>query len=163
MNISGWFEWGMNRELGVIPRLSDHNEVLELGGNSELSEYSLMLPWWNAEKDNIPYLDGQMDMVIACHFLEHVYNTGRIMREIERVLMPGGYFVNVVPYYRSALAFQDPDHKRFFTEETFQYFTVDAGGKAWDGKSWKFEIASQFILGIVERNLALFTALRRVE
>jgi len=45
------------------------------------------------------------------------------MEDLYRILKPGGVLKITVPYYNSKGTFQDPTHKRFFTEETFLYFT----------------------------------------
>lgn len=44
------------------------------------------------------------------------------MDECYRILKPNGYMQIIVPSGRSARAFQDPTHRRFFMQETFIYF-----------------------------------------
>ncbi len=41
--------------------------------------------------------DGSFDVVVCCHVLEHVPDDARAMREIHRVLRPGGFAVLQVP------------------------------------------------------------------
>ena len=41
--------------------------------------------------------DGEFDLLIACDVLEHVADDRRAMREIFRVLSPGGYAILTVP------------------------------------------------------------------
>lgn len=41
--------------------------------------------------------DGDFDCVIACDVLEHVNDDGKALREIHRVLKPGGYCILTVP------------------------------------------------------------------
>lgn len=140
----------------------DPASALELGGDSRMAAFTLNAPGWNAETDRIPFTDDSLGCVMSFHFLEHIKNLDPLMRECERVLKVGGTFFSAVPYYKSQLAFQDPDHKRFFTEETFEFFCKDRGYKAWDGKDWNFKMQSQFIGGVVEKNLMLFTVLEKI-
>lgn len=69
-----------------------------------------------------PFPDGSVDAVLASHVLEHVTNLIPLMRELHRVLKPGGHLCIVVPYASSDDAVEDPTHVRYFTERSFMYF-----------------------------------------
>lgn len=62
------------------------------------------------------------DCVLASHVLEHIRNLIPLMREIHRVLKPGGYLCAVTPYASSDDADEDPTHVRRFTEKSWMYF-----------------------------------------
>lgn len=47
------------------------------------------------------------------------------MEEIRGILEPAGTAEIVVPYYHSPAVFRDPTHRRFFTEETMDYFAIN--------------------------------------
>ncbi len=57
----------------------------------------------------IPHAEGSFDAVICSHVLEHVPDDGRAMREVFRVLSPGGraYFMQPVDFER-AETYEDP-------------------------------------------------------
>lgn len=76
----------------------------------------------------LPYKDDSVSEIYASHFLEHIHNIFPLMNECFRVLKPGGKFEIVVPLAESPMAFGDPTHVRFFTGETFHYFTKDPPG-----------------------------------
>jgi len=67
-------------------------------------------------------VSGVYDFVLASHVLEHIHNLIPLMREIHRVLRPGGHLGIACPYASSDDAVEDPTHVRFFTERSFQYF-----------------------------------------
>ncbi len=46
----------------------------------------------------LPYQDGQFDFVLANRVLEHVQNDMQALREIFRVLVPGGHAILQTPY-----------------------------------------------------------------
>ncbi|HEX2854926.1 MAG TPA: methyltransferase domain-containing protein [Opitutaceae bacterium] len=46
----------------------------------------------------MPYADASFDFVIANHVLEHVADDGAALREIRRILRPGGWAVLQTPY-----------------------------------------------------------------
>lgn len=75
------------------------------------------IPW--------PFKPSSTHECVLFHVLEHLQNTVQIMEEIWRICRPGALVRIIVPYYNSPGAFQDPTHVRFFTEQTFDYFTVD--------------------------------------
>jgi SAM-dependent methyltransferase len=65
--------------------------------------------------------DGEFDLLIACDVLEHVQEDRQAMREIFRVLRPGGFAILTVPQQdHLAVTFEDPavtspaDRERIF-------------------------------------------------
>jgi glycosyltransferase involved in cell wall biosynthesis/SAM-dependent methyltransferase len=50
-----------------------------------------------ASAENLPFADGSFDLVISNHVLEHVPDRRRAVREMHRVLSPGGHSICVVP------------------------------------------------------------------
>lgn len=72
-----------------------------------------------------PFRDSSVERCVLLNLLEHLPDTIQVMEELWRVTKPGGVVQIQVPYYNSAGAFQDPTHVKFFTERTFDYFTVD--------------------------------------
>ena len=71
--------------------------------------------------DMHPIADGEFDLLIACDVLEHVQDDRRAMREIFRVLRPGGFAILTVPQQdHLAVTFEDPsvtnprDRERLF-------------------------------------------------
>ena len=63
-----------------------------------------------------------MGCVLASHVLEHITNLIPLMREIHRVLLPGGYLIAITPHAGSDDAWEDPTHVRAFTQNSWSYF-----------------------------------------
>lgn len=68
--------------------------------------------------------DSCVDEISSSHFLEHITNFEELMREIHRVLKPGGIHKVVVPHFSNPFYYSDYTHKRFFGLYTFDYFAV---------------------------------------
>jgi len=68
---------------------------------------------------NITYEDNSFDAIICSHVLEHVTDDRKAMREMFRVLKPGGWAIVMVPI-SGDVTFEDPsivtheDRERFF-------------------------------------------------
>lgn len=77
----------------------------------------------NLDKEKIPLEDNSVEKVHSTHFMEHAADILFVMEEIWRVCKNGAKIIIVVPYFNSIGAFRDPTHKRFFTYDTFDYFT----------------------------------------
>jgi SAM-dependent methyltransferase len=71
----------------------------------------------------LPFEDNTIQSMISHHLLEHI-GPGFIslVDEVYRVLMPGGIFYAITPLFPSRTAVEDPDHKRYFMEGTWETF-----------------------------------------
>ncbi|MBI4448904.1 class I SAM-dependent methyltransferase [Candidatus Woesearchaeota archaeon] len=78
------------------------------------------------EKVPYPFKDGSFDEIVASHVLEHMADLAKVMQELCRISKKGGRIHAIVPYFSNPGSFGDPTHKRFFTYETFDYFTENS-------------------------------------
>jgi SAM-dependent methyltransferase len=71
----------------------------------------------------LPFEESSIDSMISHHCLEHI-GPGfvALMDECYRVLKPEAIFRIIVPLFPSTSAVEDPDHKRYFLEGTFEAF-----------------------------------------
>ncbi len=102
--------------------------------------------------DKIPYpfKANTFGEVYARHVLEHVTDLVATLEELLRITKPGGKIVVICPYFSNPGAFSDPTHKRFFTYNTFDYFTVGSG----------LSYYSKVRVCIISRRIRLFGSLR---
>lgn len=70
-----------------------------------------------------PFEDGSVGVVRAFDVFEHLRDTLHTMRELYRVLAPGGYAIIQVPSTDGRGAFQDPTHCSWWNENSFLYYT----------------------------------------
>jgi len=68
-----------------------------------------------------PFQDASFDHVEAEQLLEHV-NYIPVVREVHRILRPGGTFSIGVPHFTSRNSWTDPTHKTTFAIRTFEFF-----------------------------------------
>lgn len=122
---------------------------------------------WDADKMQIPAQPETITGIWANGFFEHVENPVAVLRECQRVLVPGGILNIVVPHGLSDLWAEDVTHVKQFTEASWRnlfrnayYDTTQGDGTA--GAPWLFNVHCSFIMGVVWRNLLLFTQLIRV-
>lgn len=66
--------------------------------------------------DCLPFADSEFDSAVLDNVLEHLSEPGPLLREIGRVLKPGGVLLVGVPGVRGYAS--DDDHKRFYDERT---------------------------------------------
>ena len=69
--------------------------------------YGLRLPIVVAAGERLPYASGMFDLVICLDVLEHVADAPGVLREMHRVLRPGGTALTTVP---NRHAFRDPHY-----------------------------------------------------
>jgi len=78
---------------------------------------------FDLEIAKLPYEDNSIEIVKACHILEHIQNYISLMKEIHRVLKNDGVLYIRVPEFGCAAAIADPTHVRFFVPESFYLWT----------------------------------------
>ena len=71
--------------------------------------------------------DNSVDEIHSESVLEHIDDLESLMREIWRVLRPGGRHTLFVPHFSNPYYYSDPTHKRFFGLYTFEYFCKERG------------------------------------
>ena len=70
----------------------------------------------------LPFENDFFDLVYAAHVLEHIRNLDFVVREVYRVLKPGGVFRVVVPHFSGRAAVISPEHIRFFCMDSFKHY-----------------------------------------
>ena len=66
-----------------------------------------------------------VDSVFSSHFFEHIENVGSLLKEIHRILKPGGLLEIAVPHFSNPYFYSDPTHKTMFGLYSFSYFSID--------------------------------------
>src|ERR1019366_2879677 len=82
--------------------------------------HNLDYPTWDAETMPLPYGDESITGIASYHTLDHIKRVIPLLAEIQRVLVPGGWFVNVVPHYDSELWHSDLTHVSQFGTESWR-------------------------------------------
>ena len=185
MSVQTLFQLGMKRT--VMPLyIQPLGPILNLGcGNRKITgAINIDYPEWNAEQYviEIPLREARryelgawtqvheamgsvmvrvpsnsIALIHAYHFLEHLADPRRMLREIQRVLMPGGVVNICVPHYWGSMAHHDLDHKHTFALDTWSN-TFNANYEK-DRHGWQFKIHLNMLMAITECNVAILTQL----
>jgi SAM-dependent methyltransferase len=131
-------------DLGCGPRPKEGFEGVDISNTAATLRVDLF-------RFPFPWQDESVEEIYCGHFLEHLpardleerdvdashlHLVGKdfffaFMDECWRILKPGGTMIAVVPNARCDRAFQDPTHRRFFVQHTFEYLSavkrVDGG------------------------------------
>ncbi len=95
----------MNAKPGYVTvDLKDADEVCDLNGD------------W-------PFADSSVGVLRSMDVIEHLKDPIHTMKELSRVLAPGGWAIIQVPSTDGRGAFQDPTHVSFWNENSFLYYT----------------------------------------
>jgi hypothetical protein len=139
-------------------------KYVQLGAGHKLIKGwdNLDYPEWDAETMPLPYKNESVNGIASYHTLDHIQRVIPLLAEIQRVLMTGGWFVNIVPHYDSELWHSDLTHKSQFATESWRsiFSTRHYDHAAVDGHTdWKLRIEFNMIMGFTERNTVLVTKL----
>jgi hypothetical protein len=166
LSLTDLFTVGMDRIVPEYKVAMRDSKVLNLGAGYKhiygADNLSLETGWRAPHLGD--YRDSSVDTVYALHFLEHLFLDELLimLREIERVMCWGGVFNVVVPWYGGQLAYQDLDHKSFWTVETWRNLLDN---QYYDGsmpRDWKLKERFSIIMGLNDRNLVVVSQLEKV-
>ena len=68
-----------------------------------------------------PFKPDTFDEIFCNHSLEHTFYLPEVMKELHRISKKGCRIVVRAPYFACSGAFDNPEHKSFFTYKTFEY------------------------------------------
>lgn len=77
------------------------------------------------ESDSLPGGNESVDTVILCNVLEHIYNHQFLLKEVCRILTPGGQLIGFVPFWVGY--HPDPNDYFRYTHEALMRMLADAG------------------------------------
>jgi SAM-dependent methyltransferase len=83
----------------------------------------------------LPFGDAVFGEVVCKDVLEHV-DLIAVLREIHRILRPGGRVTVIGPHFTSPAVYIDPTHRTAFSIDTLRFFV--AGGK-YAGRAYYFD------------------------
>ena len=111
-------KWAKDRELRIV----------ELGGRMAAREGYETVDLKDADiiadlNEPWPFADSSVGVIRAVDVFEHLKDPLFTMKELYRVLAPGGWAFIQVPSTDGRGAFQDPTHVSFWNENNFQYYT----------------------------------------
>lgn len=90
-------------------------DIVNLDGVDIVHDLNI-LPWKDID-------DESYNWILMKDVIEHLEDSIAIFKECHRILKPDGKLYIRTGYWNHRYAFADPTHKRFFTEETFEFFT----------------------------------------
>jgi SAM-dependent methyltransferase len=100
--------------------------------------------------------DEAVDGVFCCWLFEHLPNPLRAMKEIYRVLKPGGYALVIVPTPHNMEAFYDDyTHVRPYTAVSLKQLAEDSGFNRHKISHWPFAFGSMHVLRYFGEELTL--------
>ncbi len=148
----------------LVARWADLNGLLkvELGGGVNAAEGFTTVDLKDADiiKDlnkHWPFKSGSVGVVRAIDVFEHLRDPLHTMKELYRVLAPGGYALIQVPSTDGRGAFQDPTHVSYWNENSFSYYT-DGDFSCWIGDPVKFQTIRCFTTNKDDRQVCWVVA-----
>ena len=80
---------------------------------------------WDLNITPYPWVAGSAEEILAIDILEHLDNPVAFVTECWRLLEPGGLLFIQTPRYDADFLWDDPTHKRGYTEKTMDFFDPD--------------------------------------
>lgn len=84
-------------EYGLYLWLKGRPGLDYMGCDLDASRYRHIRPFTAADLTRLPFEDGRFDVIVCSHVLEHVPDDAQAMREMRRVLAPGGAALLLTP------------------------------------------------------------------
>ncbi len=139
-----------------LPKVEPVNQrILDLGCGNDKLDGAFGVDWdessdadlrWDLNNVPYPLPAGHFERVRMQDVLEHLDDIPRVMREVWRLLAPGGIVEIRTPHYTSHYAYADPTHKHYYSLFSLDFFIEDS---AFYRPSWGARFA------LVERRVEL--------
>jgi SAM-dependent methyltransferase len=85
----------------------------------------------------LPFPDGRFDEIVCKDILEHV-EYADVLRELHRILRPGGLLHVEAPHFTSRAVYLDPTHRTAFSIDTLRFFV---GSDTFAARSYYFDFS----------------------
>jgi predicted SAM-dependent methyltransferase len=120
----------------IIKQKIDNNEPIhiELGCGNTKAKGKIGIDQFNLEgvdivanvEDGLQFIpDNSVDSISSRHFLEHINNFDKLLKEIHRVLKADGVHIAIVPHFSNPYFYSDYTHKTHFGLYSFDYFAEE--------------------------------------
>lgn len=161
LDLRRWFEFAWNRSVPA-PLNPPPGPQFNLGaGFRQVSWADSLDLEHNFDADNgnhwLKIRSGSVAAIWAHGVFEHLEHIRETLMQCQRVLKPRGVLNIVVPHGLSDLHAEDIDHKHPIVEDTWRNIMRNPYYDAGRSHQWQLQMHTQFIMGVVWRNLALFT------
>jgi SAM-dependent methyltransferase len=93
---------------------------------------------WDLNEFPFPFADGEFDLVLCEHVIEHLQHVIRVMEELHRVTRAGGRVVVRVPHFSSLNFNTDPTHVHAFSSRSFDYLCMGTPYERYDYSTVRF-------------------------
>ncbi len=104
----------------------------------------------------LPFADGEFDEILCQDVLEHVEYIP-VLKDLHRILAPGGKLTVRVPHFSSRHNYIDPTHKKRFSINTFDFFVRSTAQQEDRGYYFDFSFSAVQDCRITfERNSPMF-------
>jgi predicted SAM-dependent methyltransferase len=72
-----------------------------------------------------PVKENTFDQIFAKHIIEHLDNPRGFLKEVHRILKPGGVAFIETPHFSCRVAYSEPEHKLFYSYYMFVHLLSD--------------------------------------
>ena len=95
-------------QLGLDISGVDASERIRVFAPKDISKLDIL----DFSKENIPFDDDEFDVIFTKSVIEHIHDPTLLMKEILRILKPGGIFISLTPEWASQMKtfYDDPTH-----------------------------------------------------
>lgn len=96
------------KQLGLDISGVDASERIRVFAPKDISKLEIL----DFSKENIPFDDDEFDVIFTKSVIEHIHDPTLLMKEILRILKPGGIFISLTPEWASQMKtfYDDPTH-----------------------------------------------------
>lgn len=100
----------------------------------------------NVDKEPLPFDMDSISIIRAVHSIEHIKDPIKLFNQFYMICKNGAYIYIVVPHPASPYYFQDPTHKSFYTEQTFQKYFDGEYVNSYSDYGFKGKIIPEIVL-----------------
>ena len=118
-----YYNKGLEKNMSLLDLGGADNSFMNVAKKYGLDSTGIDIDEINFENDYLPFEEKKFDIVTANSVLEHLYNPGKLLKSVYKILKDEGFLIIITPNWKYSYKdfYNDPTHVHPYTPESLEF------------------------------------------